>query len=855
MASRAPEVAEPYVGPRPYQQAESALFFGRAREVRDAAALVAAQQTLLMFGPSGAGKTSIVNAGLMAVLQPRFDILPAARVRATANEVVSPRVKNVFVFNVLSHWLDENVDHTQPGQVSLGRYRQQSARPGGSMFVGPTLGGPTLAGPTPDLTSPEQLQEMSLADYLARRTPALDEEGIRKPRLVIFDQFEELLVLHPECWDQRPYFFHQVRDALEADRMLRIVFVIREDHLASLHRYASILPGGLRTRYRLELLGREAALEAVTRPAQQAGRHFAAGVAEDLVDDLRTLRMVSGHGKSLSVAGEFVDPVSLQVVCLSLWSRLPPEVTEITTEHRALYGGVDAALSRYYDDAIRAALPGTGMDEGSLRKWFATAFVTPMKTKNTVLHTPRKTAGVPNAVIEEFERGHLIRAEYRAGAHWYELTHDRFIPAVEASNMEFETSRPAGREERDASQRANQALSSADEALRTGQQEQALGFAQEALQLYEEADDAYGQATALGRLAEVYTAMHQFAQALQLCDEALTVYQQLDDGGAVAQAMVDKAMVMNQSGDAAGAAILLEKAISQYRSQDDLPTLAETEVLMATLYADSDAAKSLELLQSAADSYHRSGRRRDEAATLTQLAQMWVRQGDFDHSHDALLRALEGFQDVRDRDGQAVALSQLAMVREAAGLREDALSYLKQARRIYRVLGNANDEAELLTRTAQLQDKSGDAEMAAATYRDAIAMWRAVGNRGAEASALSARGQLLAEVGKFQQALDDLNRALDLATRDEIIRSQAHSARGLAYSGLGDQARALAEFQASLDLAPENAWTYYNRARAYGSTGQHDNAAEDYRSALEKRTPPLTPRMRQVAEAALRDSP
>src|SRR5262245_63086599 len=229
MASQSPEVAEPYVGPRPYQQAESALFFGRAHEIREAASLVAAQQTLLMFGPSGAGKTSMINAGLMARLQARFDILPLARVRATANDVVSPRVQNVFVFNVLSHWFDENVDQTQPGQVSMARHRQRSAPPDGPTFVGPTLGRPTLGGPTPDLTSPEQLQEMSLADYLARRTAALDEEGIRKPRLVIFDQFEEVLVLHPECWDQRPNFFEQVRDALEADPMLRMVFVIRED--------------------------------------------------------------------------------------------------------------------------------------------------------------------------------------------------------------------------------------------------------------------------------------------------------------------------------------------------------------------------------------------------------------------------------------------------------------------------------------------------------------------------------------------------------------------------------------------------------------------------------------------------
>src|SRR5262249_57105223 len=97
--------------------------------------------------------------------------------------------------------------------------------------------------------------------------------------------------------------------------MLRIVFVIREDQMAPLHRYIPILPGGLRTRYRLELLGREAALEAVTKPAEQAGRRFAAGVAEDLVDDLRTVRLDTSPRKRPNVAGGVVGPVPMQGRC------------------------------------------------------------------------------------------------------------------------------------------------------------------------------------------------------------------------------------------------------------------------------------------------------------------------------------------------------------------------------------------------------------------------------------------------------------------------------------------------------------------------------------------------------------
>jgi len=44
---------------------------------------------------------------------------------------------------------------------------------------------------------------------------------------------------------------------------------------------------------------------------------------------------------------------------------------------------------------------------------------------------------LPWAAINVFEREHVIRAEWRAGAHWYELTHDRFIGPIGRSNRGF----------------------------------------------------------------------------------------------------------------------------------------------------------------------------------------------------------------------------------------------------------------------------------------------------------------------------------------------------------------------------------------------------------------------------------
>jgi NTE family protein len=44
---------------------------------------------------------------------------------------------------------------------------------------------------------------------------------------------------------------------------------------------------------------------------------------------------------------------------------------------------------------------------------------------------------IPWAAVHALERHHVIRAEWRANAHWYELTHDRLIGPIRASNRRF----------------------------------------------------------------------------------------------------------------------------------------------------------------------------------------------------------------------------------------------------------------------------------------------------------------------------------------------------------------------------------------------------------------------------------
>jgi hypothetical protein len=433
-----PAGESPYPGPRPFEQADRALFFGREAETRELVSLVVAHRVVLLYAASGAGKTSLLNAGVIPVLEEEegFEVLPRFRVRATAEQSPPEQAANAYAYAALSN-------------------------------LGSDLG----------LELDEaRLASLTLAEFLTEREPARDDQGVPAPRVAIFDQFEELFTVYPKYWAQREAFVRQIADLLELEPPVRVVLVMREDHVAELASYASLLPDGFRIRLRLEGLRREAALRAVTRPLEGTGRVFAPGAAEALVGDLLTERIESGdvdpqrdrdgtwrrlparlwrRGRPADLSsdvieGEFAEPVQLQVVCRTLWDALPATATEITHEHLHGFGDVDQALGRFYDEAVRAAVramradegPGPLVDvvrarEGQLRTKIEEAFITPLETRGIEYRGRSAVGGIPNSAIDVLEERRLIRAEWRAGARWYELTHDRLIAPIRASNRRY----------------------------------------------------------------------------------------------------------------------------------------------------------------------------------------------------------------------------------------------------------------------------------------------------------------------------------------------------------------------------------------------------------------------------------
>jgi WD40 repeat protein len=394
----------PYVGPRPFERGDRDQFFGRTREARDLLALIMAERVVLFYAQSGAGKTSLLNTQIIPALEDEgFHVLPVVRVGSDLPPGLPDKaVKNIFVFSVWMGLMGQDTPlATMTGNNLLAAIKNQWA------------------------SAPR------------------DEFDEPRPPILIVDQFEEILTTHRDRWQDARGFFEQLAEALEKIPKLGIVLAMREDFVAGLDPYASLLPKRLKARFRMERLGYAGALEAIKKPAASAQVPFAAGVAEQLADELRRIKAAQfGGSEDETVLGPYVEPVQLQVVCSQLWMNLPEQVDqEINQEDVEQYGNVDQALIGFYEMCIQRAAKEVQLPERILRRWFTEKLITPMQTRGLVLRGKTETANLINAAVDHFESTHLVTSDVRAGARWYEISHDRLVDPIVRSNRAWEQAR------------------------------------------------------------------------------------------------------------------------------------------------------------------------------------------------------------------------------------------------------------------------------------------------------------------------------------------------------------------------------------------------------------------------------
>ncbi|MCB9715985.1 MAG: hypothetical protein H6712_19110 [Myxococcales bacterium] len=389
-----PGERNPFVGPRPIGPGEP--LFGRDDEVRGLYERLQARRIVVLHSPSGAGKSSLVQAGLIPRLREgQFDVWKPIRVNLDPRDLPGvPAGTNRYLLSAM---------------VSLEEELPQAHR-----------------------RSPGQLAALDLVDYLEHRPRRKGRAG--RPVVLLFDQFEEVLTIEPHAVGAKEAFFDAVGRALDSGRYWAL-FIIREDHLAAFTPYRDRIPTQFTNTFRLDLLGLEGAREAATELAASGGRSFPA--VDRLVRDLSMVKAQQPDGSFAPQPGLHVEPVHLQVVCRRLWEAMPPDDPVIDDDDVDAYADVSTALAGYYSDAVEAIADGDPVAERSLREWVGHQLIVG-GIRSQVRQEKDRSGGLDNSLIEGLLARYIVRSEPRAGATWFELGHDRLVEPITRDNEEWE---------------------------------------------------------------------------------------------------------------------------------------------------------------------------------------------------------------------------------------------------------------------------------------------------------------------------------------------------------------------------------------------------------------------------------
>jgi hypothetical protein len=469
-----------YPGPQPFSEQQQHIFFGREQELNELLRLVRREQWVVLYGKSGLGKSSLLNAGLTPRLVQDDHALP--------------------IFIRFHAWTSERKD--TPLSISCDLLKSEIKQ-----------------------TIPwfERLAEddHSLWRYLKSMQLAQAESTEAElPNFVflVFDQFEELFTFPaseveafakglaevfysniPERYRAKLEKFPDLLSASELRKLheplsLRVINAIRTDRMALMHQLKPFLPGTLDYCYELRPLSIASAEEAVLNPAYDP-RTFVTPRFDYEDDAIDALLEFLSSGKK-----QDIESFQLQIMC----EHLEKHVVERAGRRRIVVEDLaDPAeiLENYYLDKI-AEIDSTE-NRLAARKLIEEGLIFAEEERRLTLFEGQilKAWGVDGNLLARLEDTHLLRREPSLrGGYTYELSHDTLVAPVLKAKEKRRS------EERRAELEAEKARKNAEMQALRAEAELEKRRAEEAERLKNEAEKGQKRARVFARLAGVVAA-------------------------------------------------------------------------------------------------------------------------------------------------------------------------------------------------------------------------------------------------------------------------------------------------------------------------------------------------------------
>ena len=385
---------QPFPGLRSFSERNQSFFYGRSKEVERLLRLVKRDTSTVLFGRSGLGKTSLLQAGLYPRLRSSGFLPIPVRIYFDRNaKTASDQIKTVITEQIKAY----DIDAPPPGA------------------------------------------EETLWEYF-HSTRIWDQRNHLLTPVIVFDQFEELFTLGMN--DTRASQLLDILEELVENRIppsvrkrldrgeelpfaynkptYRVVLSLREDFLPHFEELMPRMPSLMHQRMRLTWMNGDQALEAILRPASHlidedsAKRVVAFVAASKLESDVEA----TSHLDTLEV-----EPALLALTCFELnRKRLTRGLDKIDTH--LLDSARKEILSDFYERCVHTQSP-------EVRAFIEDRLLTSSGYRGTLsLDDALRLPGISKAAIDSLVSQRLLRVEMRLGLPHLELTHDVLTDAV-----------------------------------------------------------------------------------------------------------------------------------------------------------------------------------------------------------------------------------------------------------------------------------------------------------------------------------------------------------------------------------------------------------------------------------------
>ena len=377
-----------YPGVQSFEEADSGRFFGRKVATDALLMRVLSVRLLLQFAPSGAGKTSLLNAGLFPRLRPRGYLPFSVRLNEPTETLIA----------------------------AVTRSLRDAATRGG-------LRDPVI----PD-------DATSLWDLLARVRLFSPQLVLLTP-VIVFDQFEEVFTLRDAAF--REGFAHEVGEltrgrkahaAEENSPEVKVIISLREEYLGVLEEMSTAIPDLFRERMRLVPLTGEEAREAMVEPALLPGDwcsprfRFERACLDQLID------FIDGVSERVHV----IETLTLQLVCEraeEIAKKKGGDLPELVLADFGGVGGLDDLVSHYYQ-AVLASLPGHATRKKAREMFEQGLLDASGKRRMLEQEDILRRYGLGAETLDELTRRRLLRREPRNESTFFEISHDRLTDVI-----------------------------------------------------------------------------------------------------------------------------------------------------------------------------------------------------------------------------------------------------------------------------------------------------------------------------------------------------------------------------------------------------------------------------------------